>query len=113
MYDDDHVIILQSLKREKKSVTNKLTGIYLLLFTHIRIVFINTEAKNIIVELESQCTGLHKANRKLKEQLDRLQEDMELSRDRENFVHNELSKAILKVPHHHPSDSTVTYLLTV
>ena len=66
-------------------------------------VFLNTEAKNIIVELESQCTGLHKANRKLKEQLDRLQENMELSRDRENFVHNELSKAILKVPS--PGDS--------
>lgn len=49
------------------------------------------------MELESQCTGLHKANRKLKEELDRLQENMEISRDRENFVHNELSKAILKV----------------
>lgn len=29
--------------------------------------------------------------------MDRLQENMEMSRDRENFVHNELSKAILKV----------------
>lgn len=49
------------------------------------------------MELESQCTGLHKVNRKLKEEMDRLQENMEMSRDRENFVHNELSKAILKV----------------
>ena len=49
------------------------------------------------MELESQCTGLHKANRRLKEELDRLQENIELSRDRENFVHNELSKAVLKV----------------
>lgn len=71
---------LKSLKREKKSLTSKLA-----------------EAKNIIVELESQCTGLHKVNRKLKEEMDRLQENMEMSRDRENFVHNELSKAILKV----------------
>ena len=56
-----------------------------------------TEAKNIIVELETQCAGLHKANRRLKEELDQLQESMELSRDRESFVHSELSKAILKV----------------
>ena len=49
------------------------------------------------MELESQCTGLHKVNRRLKEQLDRLQENIELSRDRENFVHNELSKAVLQV----------------
>lgn len=59
--------------------------------------FLNTEAKNIIVQLESQCTGLHKANRKLKEELDRLHENMEISRDRENFVYSELSRAVLKV----------------
>ena len=49
------------------------------------------------MELETQCAGLHKANRRLKEEMDRLQENAEMSRDRENFVHNELSKAILQV----------------
>jgi len=88
-------VVMQSLKREKKSLTNKLTGsLYLLKCVS---VFLNTEAKNIIVQLESQCTGLHRANRKLKEELDRLHENMEISRDRENFVYNELSKAVLKV----------------
>ena len=86
----------KSLKREKKSLTTKLAGIILYLLKYI-LVFLNAEAKNIIVELESQCAGLHKANRKLKEELATMQESMEMSRDRENFVHNELSKAILKV----------------
>ena len=55
------------------------------------------EAKDIIVQLESQCTSLHQANRKVKEQMEQLQENMELSRDREMFIHNELSKTIVQV----------------
>ncbi|XP_065915226.1 myosin-9-like isoform X2 [Dysidea avara] len=70
---------LKSLKREKKSLLKKLT-----------------EAKDIIVQLESQCTSLHQANRKVKEQMEQLQENMELSRDREMFIHNELSKTIVQ-----------------
>ena len=77
-------------------MTNKLTSTNLYLLKYLP-TFIITEAKNIIVELETQCAGLHKANRRLKEELDQLQESMELSRDRESFVHSELSKAILKV----------------
>jgi len=55
------------------------------------------EAKEIIVQLESQCSSLHQANRKVKEEMEQLQENMELSRDREMFVHSELSKAVLQV----------------
>jgi len=55
-------------------------------------VTIFPEAKDIIVQLESQCTSLHQANRKVKEEMEQLQENMELSRDREVFIHNELSK---------------------
>ena len=55
------------------------------------------EAKDIIVQLESQCTSLHQANRKVKEEMEKLQENMELSRDREMCIHNELSRTIVQV----------------